>query len=206
MDELISKKELLQVTGISYGQLYRWKRKNIIPEEWFIKKSSYTGQETFFPREKILNRIRQIIDMKEDVSLDDLAERFSPSIPEKLEISLDELKSRNIVSKEIISVYCDIFKERKAFGFEDLLYMDIAQDLLEKGSLTLDDMEKIILMLSKGYEGMKDKDPSLTVFRRLGITLSLLHRHDAIYMSSTDAIIANYSIRNAVENLKKKII
>ena len=39
MEELISKKELLEQTGISYGQLYRWKRKNIIPEEWLDRKS-----------------------------------------------------------------------------------------------------------------------------------------------------------------------
>ena len=52
MEELISKKELLEVTNISYGQLYRWKRKKLIPEEWFIKKSSFTGQETYFPKEK----------------------------------------------------------------------------------------------------------------------------------------------------------
>ena len=61
---LISKKELLELTDISYGQLYRWKRKNIIPEEWFIKKSSYTGQETFFPRDKILERINKIKALK----------------------------------------------------------------------------------------------------------------------------------------------
>lgn len=48
--ELISKKELLPLTNISYGQLYRWKRKNLIPEDWFIKKSVSTGQETFFPK------------------------------------------------------------------------------------------------------------------------------------------------------------
>ncbi|MCL2486473.1 MAG: YhbD family protein, partial [Oscillospiraceae bacterium] len=39
MDEkkegLISKKDLLEFTGISYGQLYRWKREGLIPEEWF---------------------------------------------------------------------------------------------------------------------------------------------------------------------------
>ncbi len=50
--ELISKKELLELTGISYGQLYRWKRKNLIPEDWFIRKSTFTGQETFFSEEK----------------------------------------------------------------------------------------------------------------------------------------------------------
>ena len=58
--DLISKKELLALTGISYGQLYRWKRQGLIPEEWFIKRSAYTGQETFFPREQILSRIRTI--------------------------------------------------------------------------------------------------------------------------------------------------
>ena len=45
--ELISKKELLEKYAISYGALYRWKRKGLIPEDWFIKKSTVTGQETF---------------------------------------------------------------------------------------------------------------------------------------------------------------
>jgi len=69
MDE-ISKKELLSETGISYGQLYRWKREGLIPEEWFIKRSAFTGQETFFPREKILERVQMILDMKDDQSLE----------------------------------------------------------------------------------------------------------------------------------------
>ena len=77
-ENLISKKELLDITGISYGALYRWKRKNLIPEEWFIRKSTFTGQETFFPRDKILARIAKIKDMKEDLSLDDLADVLSP--------------------------------------------------------------------------------------------------------------------------------
>ena len=43
----ISKKDLLKRYGISYGALYRWKRMGLIPEEWFIKRSTPTGQETF---------------------------------------------------------------------------------------------------------------------------------------------------------------
>ena len=68
----ISKKELLEQTGISYGQLYRWKRKGLIPEAWFVKKSAFTGQETFFPRREILARIEQIKGMKDDLALSDL--------------------------------------------------------------------------------------------------------------------------------------
>ena len=37
MDEnLITKKELLELTGISYGALYRWKRMKLLPDDWFI--------------------------------------------------------------------------------------------------------------------------------------------------------------------------
>lgn len=77
-EELISKKEVLRLTGISYGQLYRWKRKGLIPEAWFIRKATPTGQETFFPREKILERIRRIQELKEERSLDELVALLSP--------------------------------------------------------------------------------------------------------------------------------
>lgn len=76
--DLISKKELLQMTGISYGQLYRWKRERLIPEEWFIKQSAFTGQETFFPRDLILPRIRAILENKEKYSLTELSRMLSP--------------------------------------------------------------------------------------------------------------------------------
>jgi len=71
MDE-ISKKELLQRSGISYGQLYRWKRERLIPEEWFVKRSAITGQETFFPKAQILDRVQAIVELKEDYSLEDI--------------------------------------------------------------------------------------------------------------------------------------
>ena len=70
--EEISKKELLNETGISYGQLYRWKRDGLIPEEWFIKRSAFTGQETFLPRDRILARVQAILAMKDDYSLDEI--------------------------------------------------------------------------------------------------------------------------------------
>lgn len=77
-EELVSKKEVLRLTGISYGQLYRWKRKGLIPEAWFIRKATPTGQETFFPKGKILERIRRIQELKDEHSLDELAVLLSP--------------------------------------------------------------------------------------------------------------------------------
>ena len=76
-ENLISKKELLERYHISYGALYRWKRKGLIPDEWFLKKATATGQETFFPEKLVCERIERIQSMKEDVFLDELAKQFS---------------------------------------------------------------------------------------------------------------------------------
>lgn len=77
VEDLISKKELLEKYGISYGALYRWKRMGLIPEEWFEKKSAVTGQETFFPRAAITERIEMILALKDEMSLEEIAEKLN---------------------------------------------------------------------------------------------------------------------------------
>ena len=75
-EKLISKKELLERYGMSYGALYRWKRKGLIPEEWFIRKATTTGQETFFPEALITERVELILSGKNEWELDELARRI----------------------------------------------------------------------------------------------------------------------------------
>ena len=88
-EELISKKELLEMYGISYGALYRWKRKGLIPESWFIKKSTVTGQETFFPKKLICERMELIQRQKDDVSLEELSRLFSAESRKRASIIID---------------------------------------------------------------------------------------------------------------------
>ena len=85
--KLISKKDLLARYGISYGSLYRWKRKGLIPDEWFIRKATVTGQETFFPEELICERMELILSTKEDTLLDELAAKLTG----------EELNNRSVV-------------------------------------------------------------------------------------------------------------
>lgn len=82
-EELISKKELLEKYNISYGALYRWKRKGLIPEEWFIRKSTVTGQETFFIRELICARVEAILAGRDEaVSLEEMAKKLG-AVPQR---------------------------------------------------------------------------------------------------------------------------
>ena len=68
-EDLIAKKDLLARYNISYGALYRWKRMGLIPESWFLRRSTPTGQETFFRRDTICARIELILQKKEGQSL-----------------------------------------------------------------------------------------------------------------------------------------
>lgn len=203
-EELISKKEILDMTGISYGQLYRWKRKELIPEEWFIKKSSYTGQETFFPREKIINRINKIIDLKDDMPLDDLAVMFTNK-PKVDDVSEEYLIEKEIIREETLPIYKDIFREKEEYNFKDILLMDILQREFDLGKLTIGEIEVILKLINKEYKNIEEKDGTLYIIRRLGIGICVVAYRERIIVDDGSKIIGEINIKNIIENLKMRL-
>ncbi len=203
-EELISKKEILDMTGISYGQLYRWKRKELIPEEWFIKKSSYTGQETFFPREKIINRINRIIDLKDDMPLDDLAVTFTNK-PKVDDVSEEYLIEKEIIREETLPIYKDIFREKEEYNFKDVLLMDILQREFDLGKLTISEIEIILKLINKEYKNIEEKDGTLYIIRRLGIGICVVAYREKIIVDDGSKIIGEINIKNIIENLKMRL-
>ena len=108
-DELISKKELLELYKISYGALYRWKRNGLIPEEWFIKKATVTGHETFFPKSLICQRIEIIKKQKDENSLKEISKSFSKKSTEAKSVVIDTvLGKKRFYLNEINSVIIDL--------------------------------------------------------------------------------------------------
>ena len=205
--DLISKKELLERTGISYGQLYRWKRKNLIPEEWFIRKSTFTGQETFFPRDRILQRIGKIMNMKEDLSLDELADVFSPE-PAAMLLNGAELVRRRIVSKEALALY----EEASAGGsgeplpFEQQLFVYLLDGFLERGEMVLEEGRQLIRLLQAHYPKLGSQGAEVILIRKLGVSaVTLSAGLDAIWFEEGVRIVARRSVASAGEELKLKL-
>ena len=112
-EEMISKKELLERYGISYGALYRWKRMGLIPESWFIRRSAPTGQETVFRRSQICECIELIQSKKEEQSLEALA----ASLAERQEAVRAERK---------LTVQTKF--GTKEFALEDVLHLWLTED------------------------------------------------------------------------------
>ncbi len=204
--DLISKKDLLELTGISYGQLYRWKRKNLIPEDWFVRKSTFTGQETFFPKEKILERIDKIQTMKEDLSLDELANMFSPSVREIL-LTKEDILRKEIASEPVLQFFIEQTNKTAEFQFVDILYVYMLEELLQSGEISLEEGKMVLQVLRENYEAIKHKTCDLIVVRKLGISTCLLVSNvdDLIFEKGTK-IVLREAIMKYTEALKTKLL
>ena len=106
---MISKKDLLKKMNISYGQLYRWKREELIPENWFMKLSVSSGQETFFEEDLIIPRISKILELKDKYSLEELKDILNGTSNLNL-YKVDSLSNFDIFNKKILK---ENLKDRK---------------------------------------------------------------------------------------------
>ncbi|MDN3019436.1 YhbD family protein [Paenibacillus sp. BSR1-1] len=205
-EELISKKELLELAGISYGQLYRWKRKDLIPEEWFVRKSTFTGQETFFPKEKILERINKIQTMKENLSLDELADMFSPSLSD-LQLDRDELIKRNIVSNAVMNLYLENDQSGPKFNFSRMLEVYVLEKLLQSGEINLDEGKMLLQVLKDNAALIKQKSCELMITRKLGVSSCLLLINaEEVHFERGTKVVVQVSLMTCMEEIKSKLV
>lgn len=203
--ELISKKDLLELTEISYGQLYRWKRKNLIPEEWFIRKSTFTGQETFFPKQKILSRIEKIKHMKDDLSLDELADVFTPQLRE-ISITAKELLKQNIVSQVVFNLFQKQHAKTDVLGFDELLYLSVLQKLLHAGVVSQDEGLMMLETLEAHYPKLRDKAPDLIFTRKMGVSSFLLtSSENELFFDNGVKVVTRLNLGGCIEEMKLTI-
>ncbi|NFK30934.1 DUF4004 family protein [Clostridium botulinum] len=204
IEELISKKELLEEMKISYGQLYRWKRKKIIPEEWFIKKSVSTGQETFFPRNKIINRINKILELKDEISLDDLANQFSYNV-NNIKIKRTYLTKNNIIPLNIIERFELIINVNEEIYEQSRLFtLFVFEELIKIGFLSIDEVNEITLSVLKNYKSLNTKESILFIKRKLGVCFYyVLSNEPEILLDNSLIELTRIRMGDILEKIKK---
>ncbi|MCC8023041.1 MAG: YhbD family protein [Clostridiales bacterium] len=172
---MISKKELLAVTGISYGQLYRWKREKLIPEEWFIKQSAYTGQETFFPREQILSRVQTILDNKDRYSLEELARMLS-SEQTGGKLEAQTLAQFDEVDTELARMLVRL-QPRSTYELYDLALLSAVTQALQSGSVAREETEPYLERVLSASAQLRLLDTSLLTIALDGTVHALILRN-----------------------------
>lgn len=204
--ELVSKKELLQLADISYGQLYRWKRKGLIPEEWFIRKSTFTGQETFFPRDRVLARIEKIKSMKnEDASLDEIAEVVAPDLGE-VSLTLSEVRDRALATPEAIELFAAGRPDDAPLAFGEVVSLSALDMLLKTGEVSIDEGRIVIGTLAEHYPEFEGRAADLMFVRRMGFATALLVSSSAeVRFEDAARVVARLNLAECAESLSAKI-
>jgi DNA-binding transcriptional MerR regulator len=204
--DLISKKDLLIATGISYGQLYRWKRKGLIPEDWFVRKSTFTGQETFFPRDKMLARVERVLSMKdEDLSLDEIAETVSPApLPDTFPRA--EAEARGIASTAALDLFNERHPDVKELRFEELLAVTVADTLLRSGDAGTEEARSAIATIEEGWHVAEKASMDLVLLRKMGVSTVLLVSSTAeLVVEGGSRVIARHNLPATIEELKTRL-
>lgn len=166
-ENLITKKELLEITGISYGALYRWKRMKLLPDDWFIHRSTFTGHETFFPRDKVLNRVEEIQRLKETMSLDEIAQRFRPGPPGEVSMTAAEVAGAGISVPPVINQYLGIAGKEGTFSYSELLELYTFSGLLMQGSLSREEAYSACQAVAAASPEISE--PVVYVLRKYGV-------------------------------------
>jgi DNA-binding transcriptional MerR regulator len=199
----ITKKELLNETGISYGQLYRWKREGLIPEEWFIKQPSFTGQETIFPRNKILNRIKAIQELKDKYSLEELAKILSPEVAERY-FTTEDLKVIEEIKDNLIPAFVQAFQKNN-FSFIEVLIMIALTDFKEHSDISRGQLIEIVEGLKDYLPKMKSTGYILILFDRQKDYYATIYEEQAqVYIDSRLSIVKEIHINDLSNSLKLK--
>lgn len=199
----ISKKDLLKETGISYGQLYRWKREGIIPEEWFIKQSAFTGQETVFPKTQILNRIKAIQELKDKYTLEELAKILSPEIAERY-FTTDDLKIIEEIQNNLIPAFAQGF-DKNSFTYVEVLIMIAMSELKTNSDISLGQIIEMVEGLKDHLSQIKSTGFIFIVFDRSNDYYATLYEEQAkVFIDSRLKILGQIHLNDISNNLKLK--
>lgn len=200
---LISKKDLLNETGISYGQLYRWKREGLIPEEWFIKQPSFTGQETFFPKNKILNRIRAIQELKDKYSLEELAKILSPEVSER-NFTTDDLGIIEEIDKSLIPAFIKGF-EKNNFTYIEVIMMIAISELKRDNDISIGGIIDLVSGI-KGYcENIKSTGYIFVLFDKAEDYYATIYQEETqFFLDSRLNVIKQFRLDDISSKMKLK--
>lgn len=206
MEDLISKKDLLTQTGISYGQLYRWKRKGLIPEDWFVRRSTFTGQETFFPRDKMLARVERILSLKsEDVSLDDIAGTVAPDLSD-VSLTRDQVAEKALVSATALEVFSGVHPDAEQLRWGELLSAYVVDELLKTGDVTLEEAKLVLGALEAGAGECDGRECDIVVVRKMGVaTAFLISGASALVFEPGARVVARINLTNCIEALSARM-
>ena len=176
-------------------------REGLIPEEWFVKRSSPTGQETYFPQEKILKRIHAIQQLKDSYSLEELARILTPEVSNRL-FCEEDLEHFDELDIDVAADFMDAMS-KDSFVFLEVLVMIALSQAMVDSAITEEERTHAVSFLSKRMSELHSADYVLELLQAQGHLYVLLKKEGSeVYLD--DGLVAIRSIHlNELSNAIK---
>ncbi len=176
----------------------------LIPEAWFRRRATFTGQETFLPREKLLDRIRRIQELKDRHSLEEIGQLLSPDLADRV-YSLDELSAGVVLSARARDLFpTDIDAAR--LRFSDLVCLAAIDELSRQGGLADEHVRLAGVTLLKSLSELKDVtgERHLVLAERDGATVAMIHTGQIVFDEPTKVLVS-LNVDQLIEDLKVRL-
>ena len=162
-----------------------------------------TGQETFFPRKEILERIERILELKDTVSLDELSEIFSPHVAEPT-FDSSELINKKIVSQQAMQLYQSMTgASANLSDLKEVLMLKILQDYVASGVITFDEGKMIQDFLNQHFMKLTQEKSSLFLMRHLGLPFVIgAIDKEMLLIDEQDRIVLEIAVAKELSQIK----
>lgn len=143
--------------------------------------------------------------MKDGLSLDELADVFSPTLGE-VEMSDQQLLDRNIVSLSSLDLLNETGRQQSLYGLEQIMMLYVLEKLLMSGDITQQEGMLLIDVMSEHYYRFRDRASELLLIRKMGVPAFMLVGAGAeLYFDQGVKVVLRIPLASFMEELKLKL-
>ncbi len=176
----------------------------LIPDSWFIKRRSVTGQETVLPKEKSIKRINDIQKLMEKYSLDEIVDKFSFDAKKEV-ISFEKMYKTKHMAGEYVNAVGNYFKKSGYTAIEYMMIICCAKVAVEQRFSTRQYVDLLRYALPMA-EKCDKKEVNFFVFAAGGdYHLSLSDNNIIPILDSGLRVVGKFNLETIWDKIKSEI-
>lgn len=169
-----------------------------------MKQSAFTGQETFFPREKMLKRVEAIQALKDDLSLEEIAKLLSPELSDRL-FQNEDLTAIDELDKSVVESFNKQLGKNTFTYFEVLLMQAFSIFKNESEELPESELNSMILSVKDWFRHISGTSYTLVFLEKGGCMYVMIHQLQAqVLMDARFKVLRSFQLDELSDDIKMK--
>ncbi|NFO78639.1 DUF4004 family protein, partial [Clostridium botulinum] len=160
--------------------------------------------EKYMQRNKIINIINKILELKDKISPDDHTNQFYYNV-KNIKIKRTYITKKNKITLKIIERFELIINVNEEIYEQSRLFtLFVFEELIKIGFLSIDEVNEITLSVLKNYKSLNTKESILFIKRKLGVCFYyVLSNEPEILLDNSLIELTRIRMGDILEKIKK---